>query len=355
MTLRLGTPDFSDERDIAELADWAELASATSSRSISQGQLQTTLAREGRRDSDPAARAAEVWAELERRSDLRRAAWPLRIAGTRLRPRDGHPNSLFHYFLCSLSLGAEVSSMGRRLFEYCVADVVRSLSGNMGLRIGSPRSGGLPRSLDKAVDLYVRLSRELKRGPLLPTDKDFGLDVVTWRAFIDPRGGYLPYIGQCATGKDWYEDGKLSELQIRSWEDHIAWAVEPVRFCSAVRDSAATLATCGEKGGPTFGPTETPRALARFPAEPASAGRGSRVLPHAVWRASRLAATRFDEGCHVEAMRVNSVRTCVQADPERHSGEVPNTGRYFSPTRNETTTALGRDDSWAAFTSTASQ
>jgi hypothetical protein len=228
--LALGTPDFSDEHDVAELADWAELASATSSRPLSEGLLQTSLAREGRRDEDPAARATEVWAELVRRSELCSQAWPLRISRSGLISRPGHPNALLHYFLCSLSLGTEVSFAGRRLFEHCVTDVIRALSANNGLRTGSPRSNGLPSALDDAVDLYVRLSSEQKRAPLLQTDKDYGLDVVTWRFFADRRGGFLQFIGQCATGKDWYEEGKLTELQVRAWEDHVAWAVEPVRF-----------------------------------------------------------------------------------------------------------------------------
>ena len=59
-------------------------------------------------------------------------------------------------------------------------------------------------------------------------DKDLGLDVVTWMAFSDKRGAYLHFIGQCATGDDWYS--KLHDLKVDWWKEHVGWAVEPVRF-----------------------------------------------------------------------------------------------------------------------------
>jgi len=223
-------PDFSSERDISESADWVEMAAARSDRYFTQGSLQGTLSREGPRSDDPAALANEIWAELSRRAGLAGTAWPLRMTGSRLIPLRMHPNSLFHYFLCSLSLGADVTDRGRRLFEHCVAHLVTGISGNYGLRLGSPRSSGLPTSLDAAVSLYSTLSNETKGAPFFTTDKDFGLDVVSWHPFTDDRGGYLQFIGQCATGKDWYEDGKLTQLQVRDWDDYLPWAVEPVRF-----------------------------------------------------------------------------------------------------------------------------
>jgi hypothetical protein len=55
-----------------------------------------------------------------------------------------------------------------------------------------------------------------------------GLDIATWKAFRDERGGYLHLIGQCATGADWRD--KLTELTPQKWLDHMVWAIPPVRF-----------------------------------------------------------------------------------------------------------------------------
>jgi hypothetical protein len=227
----LGAPVFSEEFDVSELADWVELTVAVSDHPFLVGTLQTTLAREGSR-GDPAAIAEQVWSELVRRGELCRDSWPLRLVGNRLRRLRLHPNSLLHYYLTSLSLGDDVRSGGRRLFEECVTDLVAGLSGGYALRTGWPRTRGMPASLDEAVASYTALSKEQKiqQQPLPASDKDFGLDVVTWRRFQDGRGGYLPFIGQCATGKNWYETDKHKELQIGSWTPHVTWAVDPVRF-----------------------------------------------------------------------------------------------------------------------------
>ena len=54
------------------------------------------------------------------------------------------------------------------------------------------------------------------------------MDIANWVPFNDGRGGYVHFIGQCATGADW--EDKLTELNPHKWGDHVNWAVPPVRF-----------------------------------------------------------------------------------------------------------------------------
>jgi hypothetical protein len=216
--------------DVAEMADWVELCASVSPPFL-LGTLQSGLARSDELTGDPASVSGQVWEEVLRRSVLCPAAWPLRVRGGRLVAIPGHANTLWHYFLCSISLGVSVTPEGRRLFEHAVAEVMPALTGRRAFRLGWPRSAGMPSGLNEAVDLYVRLSLEDRTGELfVSTDKDFGLDVVSWRQFQDARGAFLPFIGQCATGKNWYEEGKADELQLSRWGRYVLWAVKPVRF-----------------------------------------------------------------------------------------------------------------------------
>lgn len=225
----LVVPPFPSEDDGSQIVDWLELAAAAGRRPITMGNLRQTLEREDVSDVDN--RLADAWSEIRRRAALYGPAWPLRLRGSELGARPGHPHALLHYFLAALSLGTNVTNPGRQLFEFVVAQLAKGLTGNTSLRIGYPRSRGMPRGLDEAIDLYVQLSKERRGEPLAADDNDFALDVVTWRAFRDRRGGYLQFIGQCATGRDWYEDRKAQDLEVRNWTPYIHWAIEPpVRF-----------------------------------------------------------------------------------------------------------------------------
>jgi hypothetical protein len=183
----------------------------------------------------PDQRSEDTWRELEMRSALCGQNWCLSL-GSVLRPRRSAPKRhlLLHYFCCALSLGESIDQTGRTLFEYCVADVAEAISRTASIRIGFPRGADMPVPLNEAVALYCGRSRELLHAnPMPATDKDLGLDVVTWLGFSDGRGGYLHFLGQCATGADWKE--KLVDLSLPKWRDHMNWAVEPVRFVALPR------------------------------------------------------------------------------------------------------------------------
>lgn len=226
MRSKFNSPPFPSEDDVSSIADWAELFTMSSGRPLSRGLLRTTLSRES--ISAPDARNEETWLELGYRSKLFGNMWPLRLKNGILIVRRYDHGLILHFFLCALSLRYNIDHQGRRLFEQFVADVIPGLSGQFGLRLGFPRSGGMPKSFKDAISLYARLSAEGVGQPTYTTDKDLGLDVATWIGFEDRRGGYLHIIGQCATGSDWNE--KLHDLDVKVLNEHISWAVEPVRF-----------------------------------------------------------------------------------------------------------------------------
>lgn len=211
---------------VEAVSDWAELYVIASGRPLTRDHLQTILARESVPDLDD--RVADVWLEIERRDDLHGVNWAVKLSGRRLVGPRTSRNSLFQFFLSALSLGYDIDAYGRRLFEECVSDVISSLTCNYGLRLGFPRTPGMPTPFPEAVRMYAGLSRETKIKDPPASDKDLGIDVVSWMQFGDRRGGYLHFVGQCATGIDWYE--KLDDLNVDVWRSYIRWPVPPVRF-----------------------------------------------------------------------------------------------------------------------------
>jgi len=198
---------------------------------LSRASLKTLFTREDVADVDTLI--ADVWGEIRRRRRLGGDGCPFLLVeeGDNLEPRGKRATALFYYFLCLLSIGEEIDNTARELFEHCVTDLAIGLSAFPAVRIGAPRRQPVPASLELAVEHYTTSSVErLAARPIEPDDKDLGLDVVTWRPFPDGRGGYVHFLGQCATGRDWYEDKKLFDLNLDIWKHHVAWLVSPVRF-----------------------------------------------------------------------------------------------------------------------------
>lgn len=222
----MNAPPFPSDDDVSAVADWAELRVLASGAVLSRGKLQTTLLRESARASD--VRTEETWSELQRRGKLHGRFWPLEVTPGALRRKRRAGGEWFYYFCCALSLGHSVDNYARKLFELCITDLISGVTQHYGLRLGFPRTLGIPAAFGDAVELYVRLSKEEPGTPPYVVDKDLGLDVATWLEFEDRRGGYLHVIGQCATGADWFD--KLEDLNVQVWREHVRWAVEPVRF-----------------------------------------------------------------------------------------------------------------------------
>lgn len=225
--MKASIPPFPDGDDVYEIADWMELAVLRTGRASKRGNLVSTIEREDARVS-----AADVLDELERRSALMRELWPLKLDDTKsvVSLQSKPVSKALYTFFAALGLRQNITNEGRELFEHCVNALSSGLTRNAGIRIGFPRRDPVPTSLADATEMYLAASLELagKMKPPPLTDGDLGLDVVNWMTFQDRRGGYLHFIGQCASGADWPD--KLTELNPHKWADHINWAVPPVRF-----------------------------------------------------------------------------------------------------------------------------
>jgi hypothetical protein len=218
-----------DRPEVSAVADWCEFKALARSSSFKRGDLKSAVTLENVADSEIIEQ--EVWYELERRQALFGLRWPLRLSGNRLSRRSPSPVPLALYrFLCLLGVGV-LDASDRTLFEVLTAELLAPFSGLPGLHIGAPASQGMDPSFRERVNFYAEqsglLNTEIKSAPL-PTDKDLGVDGVTWWAFDDDRGANLHFLAQCATGSDW--EDKLHDIDLEVWKDHVHWGVTPVRI-----------------------------------------------------------------------------------------------------------------------------
>ena len=222
--MKLGPPPLPSEPSTGELADWAELI-AMKKGSIARGNLATAVSRNGGSDRH----VADAWNELEARAGLSGTDWTFKVSVTELELRaatldDTHALAAF---CAALGLRQNIDNDHRELFEQCVTEIVPSVVPDS-LRLGHPRRPPVDASFREAFREYVvAVDEELK---LLPpsSDNDLGMDVVAWRSFRDRRGGYIHFIGQCATGADW--EDKLNDLDLEVIKEHVKWAAAPLRF-----------------------------------------------------------------------------------------------------------------------------
>jgi hypothetical protein len=223
-------PPFPESDVISEVADWVELTVLNTGNPFRRGRLITTMERE-----DANLNPADVIDELERRYKLMDGRWPLTLDDPTdakvVAPRriNDSLRSLYRFF-AALGLRLNITPEGRVLFEHCVNEISAAITGRVGIRIGHPREAPVAVSLRSAIEAYCQESSEREGVLKAPdaADQDMGMDVLNWLSFDDDRGGYLHFVGQCATGADWKD--KLPELNPHKIGDHINWAVVPVRF-----------------------------------------------------------------------------------------------------------------------------
>lgn len=229
-------PPFPTEwrPQVDEVADWVEYYVLATGRQFKRGDLKSALSRENLANPDLVEQS--VWSELLHRSRIYGERWPIAVSGERLEPNATDPDELTIYkYFCLLGMG-QLDDIDRRLFEEIVTVLLAAIFGPNALRIGAPASPGMPKSFRKRVAHYASISgllqNELTQDPL-PKDKDLGLDVIGWWPWKDGRGGYLHFLVQCATGRDWRE--KLSDINLKVLNRHINWSVMPVRVFSVPR------------------------------------------------------------------------------------------------------------------------
>jgi hypothetical protein len=221
-----------DQPDVARITDWVELRALGGRSVYKRGDLRSALAIEDL--SNPDLTEDRVWDELKARSRIFGVHWPLRLDGAFLRRRRPSPVNLTYYkYLLCLSIGL-VEKPDRELFELLVTNSLTGLTTRPSLHVGAPASSGMDPSFRERVKFYAAESELLPDEeyvkPPFSTDKDLGLDAVSWFPFRDGRSGYLHFLVQCATGADW--QAKFSDLHLETWKRHINWAVAPVRIFS---------------------------------------------------------------------------------------------------------------------------
>lgn len=224
----------SKQPTASEVADWCECAALLTGVDFKRGDLKSAISRED--VTAPELLEEQAWSELQHRAKLLGDRWPLEMSDTRLTSRNWTTDhTLIYQYLCLIALG-DIDAEDRILFEQIVECIVASRIGSTVDRIGHPARGGASSSFRERAAQYAEKShlRELEfLSEPLPHDKDLGLDVVGWLPSADGRGGYLHFLFQCATGKNW--DEKLHDIDLDLIAPHIKWAVTPVRvFCIPV-------------------------------------------------------------------------------------------------------------------------
>ena len=153
------------------------------------------------------------------------AIYPFTVESGYLEFPEGKESSIYIFLLLLSVFGKDAGPKGMsgaKLFEDVCAEAGKAYFGErhphtQSFVFGSPRSTGLPKRFDKAVDLLCRKMGEGRKfknqyeGNYRHT-KDSGLDIVIWRDFNDNRKGKLIAFGQCATGSNW--KGKTGDLDV---------------------------------------------------------------------------------------------------------------------------------------------
>lgn len=185
--------------------------------------------------------------EIDRRVRLLKDAYPFKRESGRLiyTPKPPH---LYEFFLALTFAPSYTEGRFRvlpRVFEVLACHLAEAfLEGETdSYRMGWPRPHGAATTLKAAVEELRQKSGDHagewrwgpKEGnPVDPTPrhaKEQGLDIVAWKKSVDGRAGQLYLLGQCACGKGWDTDAKLTDLSLallREWISEIA-SVPPLR------------------------------------------------------------------------------------------------------------------------------
>ena len=221
--------------DACSLADWAEavmLAEArnNSSRSFLRRRLRSTLFTDG---DELEIQLEMLLSEVERRKKRAEASYPFawtEIGLSRTRDVDETP----YEFLLWLAMSPIYRQEDRydeieELFDNLVRQALIEYLGSnaVGVRFGSPASGGRPSSFPNAVKWLAKKLR-LQTGAAVPNPqrKDGGVDVVVWNPFRDERSGFVVILCQCTVAHDWTP--KAKDIVAGVWNGWIDFGLDPV-------------------------------------------------------------------------------------------------------------------------------
>lgn len=221
--------------DACSLADWAEAVMLTenrtsSSRSFLRRRLQSILFTE---PDEVEVQVELLLSEVGRRRSTAEHTYPFAwtaVGLSRVCDMDETP----YEFLLWLSISPNYRRENRyseidELFDNLVRQALTEYLGPnaVGVRFGSPPSGGRPSGFADAVKWLARLL-QLETGVAVPRPrvKDGGVDVVVWRPFRDGRTGFVAILCQCTVAQDWTP--KARDIVPTKWKGWIDFGREPL-------------------------------------------------------------------------------------------------------------------------------
>ena len=236
----------SQEEDLVQLADWAELQILyTGEQHISLEYIRTELDIEGLEFGDVGEGdfgsherserlISQVVREFERRESNAGNGYPFRCDGVFLELRSDVTRwnpYVFCLMVCDRDFWVS-GDRSPRIFEHVASAALGSYLQGNAVRFGSPRDT-LPSDIEEALRELSCLTGDpltVDGFPRESTDKDLNLDVVGWRDFTDYQASKILVYMQCATGENWV--GKRNELDLGTagvWSHTMRWTVPPVK------------------------------------------------------------------------------------------------------------------------------
>jgi hypothetical protein len=208
------------------IADWVELYLVVNQEGISQAAVLAALEDAFGEEPNETV-AAGVWQELEVRSTYF-SPKPYEINGLAVAPNPLNPFAENAYKICLiLSLFGSTERTVQDYFEEICCHAINEYIGGIS-EIFAWRDGDVG---DKMSALALRMNEMRGRDPLA-TDKDCGVDVVSWKPFVDQRSGQTILLTQCASGHNWVGKRPVPE---KRWTQYFHWAVDP-RIAFAIAD-----------------------------------------------------------------------------------------------------------------------
>ncbi len=223
---------LDDATDSERVADWIELELSLGEESFSRARM-SSLVRDASGEDASESFISDVWRHLERRERMYQETF-FQFEDDLIKRNDDAVNGRLEYEICLLfSLYGASTTTGSdpKLFERMAAEAIAShLQGDFFI-FGWPVLPDIQTQIAERVRQAAERLRERFAEAPNSRYKDRGVDVICWKPFAEPdfdtrRPGQMVVLSQCAAGHDWRE--KTRELPMRSWQQYIHWASDPV-------------------------------------------------------------------------------------------------------------------------------
>jgi len=226
---------------VEEQADWVEASClfGEDDSSVFREDLRTALAESKQRipkGKAPDRIVEDSLKEMSWREATIPRLYPFRIYNDHVERIGDWQNASFYSFMLLLSIKSFYQSRKAKLVTVKAHSKLFERLATLSMKehlarsiaFGFPRSGAIPRGLEKALVFFSHLSHETvaKRVDLRKCEKDAGVDVIAWYP-IDNRSGQIVMLVQCTIEEKWINSG--GKLSLGLWDDLINFVVTPIR------------------------------------------------------------------------------------------------------------------------------